>query len=164
MSEVLTVSALAERTGVPSRTIRYWEQRGLLPKTERSLSGYRLFGPDGLQYVEFIRKAKGIGLTLAEIKTVLALSRAGRNPCPEVTRWVVQKTQAVEQQIRLLRRLHAQLKKLSREWSRRSGRNCYRPTELCCLIEGLQSPTKDGGKPSEKAVHTVARGVRRSSR
>lgn len=163
MSEVLTISSLAKRTGVPSRTIRYWEQRGLLPKAERSLAGYRLFGQDGLQHVEFICKAKGIGLTLTEIKTVLALSRAGRNPCPEVTQWVVQKTQAVEQQIRLLRRLHAQLKKLSREWSRRSGRNCYQRAELCCLIESLQSPAK-GGKRNEKAVRVVDRPARRSVR
>lgn len=164
MSEALTVSALAKRTGVPSRTIRYWEQRGLLPKAARSHTGYRLFGSDGLQYVEFIRKAKGIGLTLAEIRTVLALSQAGRNPCPEVTQWVVQKTKVVEQQIRLLRGLHARLKKLSRDWSRRSARNCYKPAELCCLIEGLQSTTKDGGKANEKAVRATNRRVRSSIR
>lgn len=164
MSEALTVSALAKRTGVPSRTIRYWEQRGLLPKAARSHTGYRLFGSDGLQYVDFIRKAKDVGLTLAEIRTVLALSQAGRNPCPEVTRWVVQKTKAVEQQIRLLHALHARLKKLSREWPRRSGRDCYRPAELCCLIESLPSTTKNGGKANEKALRAVDRCVRRGIR
>jgi DNA-binding transcriptional MerR regulator len=143
MTEALTVSVLAKRTGVPSRTIRYWEKRGLLPKAERSHTGYRFFGAEGVQYVEFIRKAKGIGLTLSEIRTALALSRAGRNPCPEVARWVVQKAEAVDQQIRLLRQLQARLQKLSRDWSGRSGRNCYRPAELCCLIEGLQIVNKD---------------------
>lgn len=164
MSQAFTVSALEKRTGVASRTIRYWEQRGLLPKAGRSPTGYRLFSPDCVQYVEFIQKAKSIGLTLTEIRKVLTLSRAGRNPCPEVTQWVVLKTEAVEQQIRLLRRLHARLKTISRTWTKGSGSNCYRAAELCCLIEDLRLPTKNGGKRNEKDLHTVALGVRRGIR
>lgn len=163
MSEAFTVSALARHTGVPPRTIRYWEQRGLLPRAVRSTSGYRLFGPDAAQYVEFIQKAKSIGLTLSEIRTVLALSRAGRNPCPEVMRWVVQKSDAIEQQIQLLRRLHARLKTISRSWSKSTG-DCYKAAELCCLIEDLHSPPKNGGNQNEKVVHAVDLRIRRRLR
>lgn len=161
MGVALTVSALAKRTGVPSRTIRYWEQRELLPRAERSPAGYRLFGPDGIHYVDFIQKAKSIGLTLSEITTVLALSRAGRNPCPEVVGWIAHKSEAIEQQIRLLRRLHARLKTVRRAWSKRSGSNCFKAAELCCLIEDLRSPTKNGGKQNEKALPVVGFRVRR---
>ncbi|MGH9342974.1 MAG: MerR family DNA-binding transcriptional regulator, partial [Terriglobia bacterium] len=46
MRETLTVTALAKRTGVSSKTIRYWESLGLLPRAARTHTGYRLFDPE----------------------------------------------------------------------------------------------------------------------
>ncbi len=159
MRAALTISALARSTGVPSKTLRYWEQLGLLPQAARSHTGYRLFGPDSVHYVEFIQKAKSIGLTLAEISTVLELARRGRNPCPEVARWTQEKLELLERQIRFLRALQQRLRRLRRMWSRKTDPSrCAREGEICCLIEDLPEFRK-GGANHGKTLDALARRV-----
>ena len=159
MREAVTISALARSTGVPSKTLRYWEQLGLLPQAARSHTGYRLFGPESVHYVEFIQKAKSIGLTLSEIGKVLELARRGRNPCPEVARWTEEKLELLERQIRFLRALQQRLRRLRRVWSRKSALSaCVREGEICCLIEDLPEFRK-GGANHGKTLDAVARRV-----
>ena len=54
----LTVSRLAEEAGTSSDTVRYYERIGLLPETERSASGYRLYGPEAVERLRFIKRAQ----------------------------------------------------------------------------------------------------------
>ena len=75
--EKLTTSALAERTGIPSKTLRYWENLDLLPKAARSHTGNQLFEPENIRQVEFVQKARSIGLTLAKVASVLQLALKG---------------------------------------------------------------------------------------
>lgn len=154
MDEALSISALSRRTGVPSKTLRYWEQLGLLPAAQRTHTGYRRFPVSSLAYVGFISKARSIGLTLKEMGQVLELARAGRNPCPEVMRWVEQKSEHLETQIRWLRGLQRRLSLLRREWTERGISDCLGEDELCCLIESLP-PTSlgKGGRRYEKTLH-----------
>lgn len=70
MEQALTISALAKWAGVTSKTLRYWERVGLLPKATRTHTGYRVFGPEAIHYIDFILKAKSVGLTLSEMKRV----------------------------------------------------------------------------------------------
>ena len=69
--ERLTIGALATAGGVNVETIRYYERRGLLPPPDRSGAGYRQYSPDDLWRLGFIRRAKGLGFTLAEIAELL---------------------------------------------------------------------------------------------
>jgi MerR family copper efflux transcriptional regulator len=92
-----TISALTKRTGVPSKTLQYWESLGLLPKAARSHTGYRLFKPETIRQVEFIQKPKSIGLTLVEVARILDLAQAGRSPCPYVAPWAEQKLEFLQQ-------------------------------------------------------------------
>jgi MerR family copper efflux transcriptional regulator len=71
MAEVL-ISQLAERTGVPATTLRFYEGAGLLPAA-RTPGGYRVYGEDALSRLRFIAVAKRLGLPLAEIADVLRL-------------------------------------------------------------------------------------------
>jgi MerR family transcriptional regulator, copper efflux regulator len=80
MQLALTITNLAKSAGVTTKTLRYWERIGLLPRANRTHTGYRLFAHDAIQYIEFILKAKSVGLTLAEMKQVVKLARAGKNP------------------------------------------------------------------------------------
>lgn len=66
--EVLTIRQVAKQTGVSSKTLRYWESAGLLPPAQQNYNNYRLYGPAVSQRVTFIRKAKSVGFTLAEIR------------------------------------------------------------------------------------------------
>jgi MerR family transcriptional regulator, copper efflux regulator len=64
------ISQLAERTGVPATTLRFYESTGLLP-AERSPAGYRLYGEPAVERLGFITTAKRLGLSLAEIATLI---------------------------------------------------------------------------------------------
>ena len=69
--ERLTIGALAAAGVVNVETIRYYERRGLLPPPDRSGAGYRQYSGDDLWRLGFIRRAKGLGFTLAEIAELL---------------------------------------------------------------------------------------------
>lgn len=84
----LTVAALARNTGVSAKALRYWERLGLLPRASRSPSGYRRFPPVAIAYVGFIKRARSMGLTLKQMRSVLDLARRGRSPCPAVEQWL----------------------------------------------------------------------------
>ena len=58
MGQALSISALARSTGVTSKTLRYWERVGLLPKVARTHTEYRIFGAEVNHYIDFILKAK----------------------------------------------------------------------------------------------------------
>ena len=150
MHDALTISAFAKRSGVPSKTIRYWEGLGLLPKAARSHTGYRVFDPAALRYVAFIEKSKAIGLTLAEMQEILHLARSGRCPCPEVFGWTQARAKSVAEQIRELSALLRRLKRIEREWKRCScsSGDCG---EVCSLIAGLpECKSPAGGKDNAK--------------
>lgn len=146
MHETLTISALAKRSGVPSKTIRYWESLGLLPRAARSHTGYRVFDSESLRYVAFIRKSKAIGLTLAEMREILRLARAGHCPCPDVVRWTAARARSIESQIRELSALLRRLKHIRRQWFSEScsSGNCG---QACYLVQELpECKSNEGGK------------------
>jgi DNA-binding transcriptional MerR regulator len=91
MQQVLRISTVARRAGLTSKTLRYWERIGLLPKAARTHTGYRIFAPEVTHYIDFILKAKSVGLTRSEMKRAIQLSHDGENPCPEVVQWIEEK-------------------------------------------------------------------------
>jgi DNA-binding transcriptional MerR regulator len=72
----LRISELAERTGVPATTLRYYEDAGLL-SAERTRSGYRMYGDDAVERLEFISSGKLLGLSLDDIRELVALQETG---------------------------------------------------------------------------------------
>jgi DNA-binding transcriptional MerR regulator len=70
------ISQLAERCGVPASTLRFYESAGLLP-AERTASGYRVYGDEAVQRLEFITSAKYLGLPLEEIGELLQVWQDG---------------------------------------------------------------------------------------
>ena len=72
----MRISQLAERTGVPATTLRFYETSGLLP-ADRTDAGYRIYGEDAVRRLEFIDAAKHLGLPLEEIAELLAVWESG---------------------------------------------------------------------------------------
>jgi Hg(II)-responsive transcriptional regulator len=103
----LTTGALAAAAGVSVETLRYYERRGLLPVPPRRPSGYRDYPPDAIGLVRFIKRAQGLGFTLAEIADLLSL-REGED-CATVRRLAERKLADVERRLRDLRRLRLAL-------------------------------------------------------
>lgn len=82
--DVMTVGEVARIVGVSTKAIRFWEARGLIPVAERTATGYRSFTDTDLDRLRFIRRAKALGLTLGEIRSIIDMQRAGASPCDRV--------------------------------------------------------------------------------
>ncbi len=84
LDRALTIGQLAQRTGFSTKTIRYYEAVGLLPAPRRRPSGYRIYDDAASGRLAFISRSKWLGLSLEEIRGVLALHDAGTEPCEHV--------------------------------------------------------------------------------
>ena len=80
----LTIGTLSHRTGCNIETIRYYERVGLLPAPVRSPGGYRLYGSQHLKRLTFIRRARSLGFSIDEVRTLLKLADERKRPCGEV--------------------------------------------------------------------------------
>lgn len=80
----MNISAVAAKTGVPPRTIRYYERIGLIPPAPRSSGGYRLYGATEVQILRFIKRARTLGFTIPEITSLLDLWRNGNRSNADV--------------------------------------------------------------------------------
>ena len=127
------IGTIAREAGVPIQTIRYYEQLGLLPRAQRTASGYRVYGPDAVERLQFIKKAQTLGLLLADLREVLDLTDRGRCPCGHVERLLKTRLQTLRQKI-------ADLRVLERRLRQATGRGCppnFRPrgTARCPTID-----------------------------
>ncbi len=109
----MLIGELAARAGVTPKTLRFYEHAGVLPPPARTLNGDRNYGEDALDRLTFMRSAQAAGLTLAEIRDVIALRDQGSAPCAHVGELLDQKAQAVSKQIADLRALKSELDRLS---------------------------------------------------
>lgn len=109
----MRIGELAATTGVTAKTIRFWESTGLLADTERTPSGYRDYGPEAVDRLAFIRHAQTAGLTLAEIRQVLAISDDGQPPCEHVTELIHQRLTELDHRIRELTETRHRLRRLA---------------------------------------------------
>jgi MerR family transcriptional regulator, mercuric resistance operon regulatory protein len=80
----LTIGALARLTGVSVETIRYYERIRLMGKPPRTRGGHRCYEPEHTHRLRFIRRARDLGFSIEDIRTLLALSVRGHKSCAEV--------------------------------------------------------------------------------
>ena len=127
----LTIGKLASAAGVNAQTIRYYERSGLFRAPKRTRSGYRQFETDALPRLLFIRRAQGVGFSLAEIRELLALRVHDPRSCEAVSRRVDAKIVATEQKIGELQRLLKSLTGL------RASCEARERTDDCPVLEAL---------------------------
>lgn len=70
---LIRVGEIADRLGVSPRTVKYYEEIGLIEPEERSKGGFRLYGERELERLERILRMKGMGYSLAAIREILAV-------------------------------------------------------------------------------------------
>ncbi len=127
----LKISELATRAGVSTRTIRFYEAAGVLPAPARAPNGYRRYGGEAVGMLRFIRQAQGLGLTLAEVKEMVAIRQAGRPPCRHVYELLQEKVAELDRKLRDLVTLRRRIRQSLAAWGRRPMRN----TAVCPHIE-----------------------------
>ena len=109
----LRVSELAGLVGVSADTIRYYEKEGLLPKPERSASGYRQFDADLAERLRFIKGAQSFGLKLTEIRELLEIHDKGACPCGHTKVLLDAHMKEIDQEVARLRALKRDLAELA---------------------------------------------------
>ena len=112
----MKIGALSLRSGLPVKTLRYYEDLGLLPAVGRSAGGYRLFGEESLRRLEFIRRLKTLGLSLEEIQGCLAVHDGGELPCGDIHRQLQRQIDLVDERLRELRLFRKELQSLLQHW------------------------------------------------
>ena len=133
----LKVGAVAKAAGVSVQTLHYYERLGLLPKPERSAANYRLYSPETIRRVQFIKKAQAIGITLEETKQILDLKDHGRAPCHQVVELGRKHLQEIEARLAQLQAFHRLLARSVNEWAKDDKPRRVYAGEFCHLIERL---------------------------
>lgn len=115
--QLLKIGEVAAITHLPVKTIRYYEEIGLLTSTvERSKSGYRLFTNQVINRLGFIKRAQSLGLSLSEIQEILNIYQNGELPCGEMKQHLQAKVKAINEQIAALESLKQELQGLLGRW------------------------------------------------
>lgn len=130
----LTIGQVSQQTGLSPKAIRIYERKGLLLKTHRTSSGYRLFQGDDVDVLRFIRQARSIGLRLDEIKDVLDLQRSGQKPCETVISMLDAHIAEIDRTLTDLTSLRGTLAKACAQ--ARASRDRGEGGVICEIIEG----------------------------
>ncbi len=110
----LTIGQLAQRAELATETLRHYERLGLIEPSRRSASNYRLYDPQALQRLRFIRRAQALGFSLPEIRQLLDLHRRGQGDMAQVRAIAEQRLRQIEQRMADLQRLRDGLEQLTR--------------------------------------------------
>ena len=123
---------MARRTGVNIETVRYYEQRGLIPKPSRSASGYRQYTDDYVGRIRFVKRAQELGFTLKEISELLSLRINPDSDRGDVRRRAEAKAADIEQKIDDLQNMRSALMDLA------GMCDGYGPTSECPILDALE--------------------------
>ncbi|WP_017655331.1 heavy metal-responsive transcriptional regulator [Fortiea contorta] len=130
--KLLLIGQVTALSGVPIRTIRYYESLGLLNSSGRTEGGFRQFSLDVLTRLAFIKRAQNLGLSLEEIRDILNIYDEGKLPCGEVKQKLEDKVNEIECQIEELLALRDELTGLLSGWDNFTGK---RKDTICPIIQ-----------------------------
>ncbi len=129
----LTIGRLARKARVGVETIRYYERRGLLPAPPRDGSGYRIYGPEDVARIRFIKRAQSLGFSLQEILDLLSLQADPNASCAEVKARAEAKMADIDQKIAALQKIRRALALVSAQCRGRG------PVSGCAILEALEA-------------------------
>ncbi len=137
------IGELARRMGLNPKTIRYYEEAGLLPPPSRTESGYRSYSEADAAQLVFIRAAKDFGFTLGEIREILAVRDRNEPPCPYVLDLVREKLADLQARIQRLQLLSGDLEALLRDAAAIPPEVRARKGQYCHVIENRCKRERD---------------------
>lgn len=129
----MRIGQLAARTGIPTKTIRYYEGIGVLPSPARTPSGYRDYDETAADRLLFIRAAQRAGLTLTEIRGIFDVRSEGNAPCGHVADLIDRKLEEIDQRMAALTETRQELEALANRASTLDVRDCG-PESICHII------------------------------
>jgi MerR family gold-responsive transcriptional activator of gol and ges genes len=122
----MTIGELAKSSGVNAKLIRHYESIGLVPKPSRTESGYRNYSKADIQFLKFIRRARGLGFSIKEIKKLLGLWRNKTRASKEVKALALTHIKALETKVLEMQEMAESLRILAK--------NCHGDSRPDCPI------------------------------
>ncbi len=95
----MNIGTIAQKSGVPAKTIRYYESIGLIPSASRRPNGYRDFDQDDLQTLRFIQHARGLGFAVKDVADLLALWREKKRASADVKALAMRHLESIDRKI-----------------------------------------------------------------
>ena len=132
--KLLKIGEVSQLSGVGIEALRFYEKSGLLDTPTRTESGYRLYSPEVLERLSFIKRAQVLGFSLDEIKRLVDEARAGQSPCEEVRAIVGRRLEEIDRRVQEMIRYRDELSVTLKEWEK-VGRM---PGHVCGLIEEMK--------------------------
>jgi MerR family transcriptional regulator, copper efflux regulator len=136
MTKLMGIGEVAKRSNVGIETVRFYEREGLLAEPERRPSGYRQYDDSVVSRLQFIRRTKELGFTLAEIRDLLGLWFDQNSQCQHVRKRAEQKITGIDSKIASLKDMKRSLEKLIRICRQRNSKRA------CPLLEGIEEAVK----------------------
>lgn len=112
MTGPLAIGQLAQETGVSAKTIRYYEETGLLPQAARAANGYRVYGERAVHLLRFVKRARDLGFTIDEVASLLALWGDEQRASADVKKLATRHLDDIERKISELKNLRKTLRTL----------------------------------------------------
>ena len=129
----MRISELAGQTGTTTKTLRFYEDAGLLPKPTRTPNGYRTYDNSAVTRIQFIKAGQGVGLTLAEIRNLLTIRDDGRAPCRAAIELLDSQLDDIARRIRELQAMKRDLSQLRDRACELDPADCI-PESVCHVI------------------------------
>lgn len=126
----LPIGKLSKQSGVNLETIRYYEKIGVMPAPARTAAGYRMYGPDHLKRLNFVRRGRQLGFSLDEIRGLLRLVDGHAHTCAEVKALTLDHLAEIRRKIADLKRLKRVMEEMAAQCS--GGR-----TPECPIVDAL---------------------------
>lgn len=142
----MRIGELADRTGTTTKTIRYYEDIGLLPEPDRDFNDYRDYSEDAVERLAFIRDAQATGFTLTEIASILDLRSQGETTCHHVIDLLERHMTALDQHIETLFQTREKLASLTARARSLDPADCVDPNR-CQTISHSQGSDQGITKP-----------------
>jgi MerR family copper efflux transcriptional regulator len=141
MAGALKIGELALRAGVTTKAIRFYERTGILPPPRRAANRYRVYGDEAVDRLRFVKRAAGLGLTLAEIRDIIAIRQGGRPPCAHVHQLLRDKAAELDRKLADLLILRKRIRQSLAAWKRTRTAGAA----VCPHIEGGTTRVSDAG-------------------
>ncbi len=109
----MNIGTAARESGLPTKTVRYYADIGLVAPNGRAGNGYRAYGPGEIQRLQFVRRARAFGFSVEECRELLGLYGDRNRASADVKRLALQRIERLEAQMRELAALRDDLQRLA---------------------------------------------------
>jgi Cu(I)-responsive transcriptional regulator len=129
----MNIGTAARESGLPTKTVRYYADIGLVAPHGRAGNGYRAYGPGEIQRLQFVRRARAFGFSVEECRELLGLYGDRNRASADVKRLALQRIERLEARMRELAALRDDLQRLA-DACRGDG------APDCPILNGLAGP------------------------